>query len=61
MKNKKIVLTMTKTAKAHSVKSESGIDVFPDTDEGRQALIAFIVNNYLNAEVENGTQYKQVQ
>lgn len=60
MKNK-IELTLTKTAKAHSVKSEDRIDVFPDTDEGRQALIQFLVNNYLNAEVENGTKYRTVQ
>ena len=59
-KPKEVVLKLVKTANGVSLSNETEmtLDVFDDTDHGRQELIKTLVDQLLNAEVKGGRKYR---
>jgi hypothetical protein len=58
-KPKEVVLKLVKTANGVSLSNESEmtIDIFDDTNHGRQELIKALIDQLLNAEVQGGREY----
>ena len=58
--SKKIELSLIKTAEGITAtnKEESTIDMFDDDDEGRKSFVEYMIENFINKEVENGRKYK---
>ena len=58
--SKKIELSLIKTAEGITAtnKEESTIDMFDDDDEGRKSFVEYMVENFINKEVDNGRKYK---
>lgn len=57
--SKKIELKLIKTSNGITAANdeESRIDMFEDTDDGRKEFVKYIVDTFLNKEVDGGRKY----
>ena len=58
MKEIKLVLIKNKEGYTIGNQTTGKIDLVSDDDEGRDTIVKILVEDFLNAEVENGRKYK---
>jgi hypothetical protein len=58
-KEKPVQVEIVKTANGYSIadKENNRIDFFEDDDEGRRAVVNYLILNVLNKELPNGRKY----
>lgn len=59
-KQTEVKLTLVKTAAGITAANETKgtVDYFDETEEARQQFVLFMVDNFINKEVDGGKKYK---